>query len=436
MAPLMTAAALEPTKLVPEIDELSNWQDGDVSELPVALVGGSAAAPQAEEERHTGVAVGWADDLREVLAVAREHLEGELTPAQAAWCSPDRIAIYLRARQGDVQRAGEILAQALQVRHEKEDILTGRRTPCWVGDLRVLSRSEDGHPLIYTCFANQVHGCASSDLEDHVAAVFESAMCSTRHGARQTDIVVDCHGFRLSANLDPRPARRVVGMLKNPFRDCLHTVVILDAPPTFVALYNAAKSAVSPELLDRVVFLPGEEAEAFLAEHMDGAVAAKVQEAMLRNRGDSEGSGGAEAPPCLPSELQVDEGCRGGAAVAAGQPAAEEEEENPVCEAGDEVQQVEAEEEENPVVEVVLESWCRPPPTYGLPPPLRARRGLCRGRTSCTGRQDSCQPTEKIRGIGRDEFINLLSFRQGGKATRVWAPAVMHVSSLLPRGSR
>jgi len=228
----------------------------------------------------------WPPQLAEVFAAACKRLPGnaELLPLQAEWCTPERVAVYLRARNGDIKRAAETLAQALQFRRDKEDVLTGKREPRWVGDLRVLTRSEDGHPLIYSCFTEQVPRSTPSDYEDHVAAVFESALRASRHGAESADVIIDCQGFRLSNNLDPRPAVGAVHVMRHPFRDCLRTGIIVDAPPAFSIMWRALLPVMSEEITKRVVFLSREEAEVYLAQRVGASAAADVSKVMERNR--------------------------------------------------------------------------------------------------------------------------------------------------------
>lgn len=93
------------------------------------------------------------------------------------------LRLYLKGRKGDVSKAAEILARALQWREQYRDVLSGVRVPKWQGDFRILSLAYDGHPLLYLhlaalifivtkglrCCRHQTHAFNISDTLEHVA---------------------------------------------------------------------------------------------------------------------------------------------------------------------------------------------------------------------------------------------------------------------------
>jgi hypothetical protein len=95
--------------------------------------------------------------VAEVIRAAQENMpECKISEDTLSWCTPEHVKIYWLARQGDVEKAGAILAEALRWREQYADILCGRRVPSFnAGDFRVVAVGESGRPIVYFCFANQ-----------------------------------------------------------------------------------------------------------------------------------------------------------------------------------------------------------------------------------------------------------------------------------------
>mmetsp|Transcript_64628 Transcript_64628/g.179769 ORF Transcript_64628/g.179769 Transcript_64628/m.179769 type:complete len:370 (+) Transcript_64628:81-1190(+) len=235
----------------------------------------------------------------QVISIAGSMLPGgRMTAWQLDWCTPDHVEIFLRARDGNTRKAAEILAKTLLWRETHKDVLIGSRVPCWQGDMRVLARSDDGHPMIYFCASSQPRFPSCQSTIEHMAAVLEAAVQAMRSDAATFDFVADMHGFRISSNLDPRPTVGLMDMLKQPFRDRLRHGVIVDAPRAFAALWNIAAPHMATATRKKIRFLSHAEAVHQLAEEVGAEPCRVLQDVMAGNRRN-----GSPDPRKLPSEL-------------------------------------------------------------------------------------------------------------------------------------
>jgi len=199
-----------------------------------------------------------------------------------------------------VEAAGEILAKALYWREEHKDLLTGARPPVWQGDLRILTRGVHGHPVAYLCFRHQPLSPSVQSALDHAAVVLEAAMQAMSGGVQTFDAVIDCHGFRLLSNLDPRALIGLLEMVKQPYRDRLRTVLIVDAPLGFAPLWQLIAGALPEATRKKIRFTDAAGAAVQLGE-LDGPVAGQILEQVMARNRDQIGPGAL--PKKLPSEL-------------------------------------------------------------------------------------------------------------------------------------
>jgi len=223
--------------------------------------------------------------LAKVVRIAETKLPSRrLSPWQLRGCTPEHVRMYLDARADDAEKAAELLALTLQWREAHKDLLTGDRIPRWTGDTRVLARSRDGHPLVYVCFRNQARFPSWRDAIDHIIGVLEAAVGAMRGDAATLDAVVDCHGFRLSSNLDPRSAVGTIAAMKHPYRGRLRYGFIADAPRAFDWMWSLAVPHLPPSSRDKFTFAPRAEVVRQLAERVDPEVGQAVDAAMAANR--------------------------------------------------------------------------------------------------------------------------------------------------------
>lgn len=235
-----------------------------------------------------------------VFDAARRLLpNGTMTEWQESWCTPEIGALYLRSRSGDIDRAAEGLAYALQWREERREVLVGERIPEWQGDMRVLARGVSGHPIIYTCFRHQPPKPSVEDTVEHFGVVLEAACLAMRKDALTFDMVLDCHGFRLGRNLDPRPTVALTEMLKHPFKGRLRVGFIVEAPLAFNAMWKVGARAMSEVTRQKMRFVTKQEALAELKISGGDVAALKVERVMEGNRT----SGGPAISLRQPSEI-------------------------------------------------------------------------------------------------------------------------------------
>ncbi|CAE8606351.1 unnamed protein product, partial [Polarella glacialis] len=236
-----------------------------------------------------------------VVEAARRLLPAKaMTPWQEKWCTPKVVDIYLKGRKGDVAKAGEILARALRWRQENRDIISGERVPNWQGDMRVLTRSKEGHPVVYMCAKNQPRFPSSTDLIDHSAAVLEAAVRAMPEEITTIIAVADFHGFRLMSNLNPRPVVALAGMLKQPYRDRLQIGIVVDAPASFATVWALFSKMMGDSTANKIKFYDKDTALEYLKVLVGTSATDAIARVMAVNRVD-----GREAAIRLPSELDL-----------------------------------------------------------------------------------------------------------------------------------
>jgi hypothetical protein len=212
---------------------------------------------------------------------------GALNEWQEQWCTPETVAIYLRGRMGDPGRAGEILARALDWRERYRHILTEAKQPKWNGDLRVVARGQDGHPVIYLCMRNAPPFSEKVAVIEHAAAVFEAAVRLMENSANQIDVVVDCHGFSLINAPNPALLLDFLDMLKDPYRDRLRRVLVVEAPAAIGALWKVAKRVLPKATLRKVLWVNSTQLDTELERNSGPPVVEAVRRAMACNRNTS-----------------------------------------------------------------------------------------------------------------------------------------------------
>jgi len=217
---------------------------------------------------------------------------GQLSAWQQQWCTPEVLQLHLDARDGDVNKAAEILSEALQQRDDFQEVLSCARQPCWQGDARVLARGDDGHTCIYFCFKNQADRPTARESVETMAQVLEVAVQQLQGHATTFDIVCDVHGLKLSRNLDPRATLGFASLLKHSFRDRLRLGIIIDSGLLFGSLWRVFAPAMPAKTREKIVIASGPEALRKLSEVAGSSVAAAVEKQMLANR--------AAAPPAQP----------------------------------------------------------------------------------------------------------------------------------------
>jgi len=225
------------------------------------------------------------DDQASVLQKVAGSLQArQLTEWQRQWCTPQTVQMHLDARKGDLEKASEILAEALRQREEFKDVLSFARQPVWQSDFRVLARGTDGHTCAYFCLRNQVDRPSARDALEHIALVLEVAVKQLQQHATTFDVVCDCHGLKLSRNLDPRVALGFASLLKHAFRDRLRLGVVIDAGMVFGSLWRVFAPALPAKTKDKIVISSSTAALQKLNEVAGKSVADAVAEQMRINR--------------------------------------------------------------------------------------------------------------------------------------------------------
>lgn len=248
--------------------------------------------------------------LEATVEAARLQLPGaSMSSWQRDWCTEATVDIYLSGRQGDTERAGDILARALAWRERFKDVLTGERVPNWQGDMRVLTRGASGRPIIYTCFRHQVPSASAVDLSQHTAAVFEAAVRLMMHGgATKMDVVADCHCFSLLNNLNVAPLLDFVEAIKNPYRDRLGHCWLVDAPVAMETTWRIVSPAIPVATRQKVRWISAAEVEGEVATTSGVEAGRAVVRAVAANRGELPSGDALRALWRFPSEVCDNDG--------------------------------------------------------------------------------------------------------------------------------
>lgn len=243
--------------------------------------------------------------LEATVEAARLRLPGaSMSSWQRDWCTAATVDIYLSGRQGDTERAGDILARALAWRERFRDVLTGERVPNWQGDMRVLTQGTSGHPIVYTCFRHQVPSASTADLSQHTAVVFEAAVRLMTHGgATKIDVVADCHCFSLLNNLNVAPLLDFVELIKDPYRDRLRHCWLVDAPAAMETTWRVVSLAIPVVTRQKVRWVSAAEVVGEVARVSGEAAGRAVGRAVAANRGKLPSGDALRALWRFPSEV-------------------------------------------------------------------------------------------------------------------------------------
>lgn len=220
-----------------------------------------------------------------MLLQEAEHLvDGGLDEWLRDWCTDEVLRMFLGA--SSKESAVKSLAAALNWRRRYKDVLTGLRTPCWQGDMRVVARGVSGHPVIFMSMHHQPSKSNSISTAEHLAVVLEAAVCSAKGTPRSFDVVCDCRGFQLSKNLDPRPAVSAMEMLKHAYRGRMRRAFLVGAPAAFGGFWKLLKGLLPKPTQDKIQFIALKEAGDVL-QGSCGHAAAHVVTTLLASDQDS-----------------------------------------------------------------------------------------------------------------------------------------------------
>eukprot|EP00929_Paragymnodinium_shiwhaense_P032676 TRINITY_DN18081_c0_g1_i1.p1 TRINITY_DN18081_c0_g1~~TRINITY_DN18081_c0_g1_i1.p1 ORF type:complete len:316 (+),score=28.55 TRINITY_DN18081_c0_g1_i1:73-948(+) len=271
--------------------------------VPCCISREKAAVDMTPASTYGAVAKGHGEDLdedptRAVVELASRSLPGgRMTAWQAAWCTPKTVSIYLAGRQGNVDRAAEILTETLLWRERYRDVLDGTKTPVWQGDMRVLRLSDERRPIVYAWAGSQPDKGDAISQNEHTALVLESAVKAMADDIKHLDAVWDFHGFQLRRHLDPRPVIGLAEMIKQPYRDRLRVGIVVSAPRTFGMLWKLFSAVMSESTRKKIRFYSYEEACGALDDVIGPQAATHVRHVMAANRS------GKPIQVRMPSEL-------------------------------------------------------------------------------------------------------------------------------------
>lgn len=226
--------------------------------------------------------------IAETFRLAEGLLPGRrMTAWQRSWCTRAEVGRFLRGRRGDPAAAAAILAQALRWREDNKEVLSGARQPRWCLDLRVLTCGSMGYPIAYNSFRSDLLDPSKTIKEtiEHATAVMEAMhLEAKRNGVAQGDAVWDCHAFSLASWWNPAPLRALIKMAMQPYRDCLRTALIVDAPASFEAVWRVASSLLDEKTRSKMRFVSQEEAVRLIAATHGAKAAQKLDKVMQMNR--------------------------------------------------------------------------------------------------------------------------------------------------------
>jgi len=217
--------------------------------------------------------------VKAVIEKAEQLLPGrKMSEWQRSWCTRETVEIYVRGRDGDTEKAAEILAEALSWRAQYQEVLSGARVPRWQSDFRVLARAESGHPILFCCLRHVMVGDTQATIES-MAVVFEEGVRSMRGDAKQYDVVLDIHGFSFR-HMNPSPMIPFFRMMRQPFRDRLRTIILVGASRAFSFLTQMTRPMMDEKTHKKVIFKPPTEAVAHVSR-VAGNKAGQTLQAML-----------------------------------------------------------------------------------------------------------------------------------------------------------
>lgn len=210
--------------------------------------------------------------LRKRRVVALEHIDEmkeryagvELTPPQRHFLSDATFLRYLEARDGDVQKAKDMLDHTLKWRAERLD---GRPCicPACAKDASAhcfipLGQDSRGWQLIYSCAARASDKHSDSSVT-HMSVTLERLFDGSSKAGKIVWII-DMHGFGWR-DFDMSMATTVVPMFSNQYPERMGQIVILDPPVGLKFIWEGLVSLLDPVTRRKIKMLRADKFEYF-----------------------------------------------------------------------------------------------------------------------------------------------------------------------------
>jgi len=207
------------------------------------------------------------DDAARDVAAAPSVIDAVRRAAhtsQSTFADNDCIHRFLRAYDGDTEKAAAALSRTLLWRLEKQP-WTLECTTCLneplSHNLRVVGIDKEGRPVTYTCFGQALYRFDPDAINLHLTRTMEDAFAaSTAREARGAPAsescvwVVDMFGFSLLKDSNPRTCLLAAQLLDH-YPERLGRCVIIDAPSIFSGTWNTLKRVVNEHTVSKVCFV-------------------------------------------------------------------------------------------------------------------------------------------------------------------------------------
>jgi len=190
----------------------------------------------------------------------------------------------LRKYDGDMRRSSYQYTKALRWRENNRELLTTRRRR-FAGDYRVVGSDAGGHPIAYLCMKNQL--ITSREALDHTLVTMLQAVDNMPAGVEKAVHIWDCHGMRLSLNLDPTTVLHIAQAQEGYFAERLHEMIVVDMPRIAVFIKEAVWPFLPARTISKVKFMTSDELRTHLWRNCEEATARRICDAMVLNRDPS-----------------------------------------------------------------------------------------------------------------------------------------------------
>jgi len=212
-------------------------------------------------------------EAAEKIAEMRSRVNAmtSLSPALQEWADDACLYRYLRARQGNVDRAMTLLEASFKWRHEfgVGQLLTEHmddiRCLGQVGCNYVHGKDRSGRPVIYMKprVTLKDPGTQRQQMR-HLVYTLERAIAEMEGDVEKYVLLMDFNGYSMRNAPNISTQRETMSILQDQYPERLGLAVFVDAPFLFHQTFKLLRPFVDPVTAAKLVFVSGKEKESVL----------------------------------------------------------------------------------------------------------------------------------------------------------------------------
>eukprot|EP00403_Amphidinium_massartii_P001580 CAMPEP_0178376590 /NCGR_PEP_ID=MMETSP0689_2-20121128/3481_1 /TAXON_ID=160604 /ORGANISM="Amphidinium massartii, Strain CS-259" /LENGTH=561 /DNA_ID=CAMNT_0019996617 /DNA_START=61 /DNA_END=1743 /DNA_ORIENTATION=+ len=216
----------------------------------------------------------WPEGLREGVAKLRDLVRNDVDfqrhAAFGVLQSKD-LARFLLARQGDVDRAAQMLRQALSWRNRRmpywllldpaSDVSQAFRTECRTGKVYTVAGC-DRYGRGMCVMDNSVQNTVDLDAQlRYLAYCIEAARSNCSPGVDKITVVVNLEAFSMRNTIPMRAVQETIEMLTIVHPETLGSCILWQVPQIFSAFFKLCKQLLDARTLMKIIAINGDVSE-------------------------------------------------------------------------------------------------------------------------------------------------------------------------------